>query len=38
MTGFLSPEKKISGYGHFGIYKREFVVTKIKDIKPSKGN
>ena len=36
LSGFLSPEKKTGGYGHFGVYKREFVVTKIKEIKTAK--
>jgi len=36
LSGFLSPEKKNGGYGHFGVYRREFVVTKIKAIKTAK--
>ena len=36
LTGFLSPEREIGGYGHFAAYKREFVVTKIKEIKEIK--
>jgi hypothetical protein len=36
MTGYLSPKKENSGYGHFGAYDREFVVIKKKKHKPQK--
>jgi len=37
LHGYLSPKKDSScpGYGHFGMYDREFVVNRVIDMEPS---